>query len=235
MFTLLRTRPAASSSIEAVALQRIAFDVATTALLLPIFLGAPGLNRERSEAPVLGKRRVHLVHVRVVDARAQDARLEIVEPYDGGHALEITERALMEPEKRVQLLIPHGFFVAVPRARERQPEHPRPLPLARRGVPRRRPAKEINLALLSGVRFEDADGSVARRNGPQIAFDRFVAVAVPELFGQVLPDALGGQALRALLENRILIMSGREASRRSRAGERFGRICLRAGERVGRI
>ena len=51
----------------------------------------------------------------------------------------------MEPEKRLELLISDGLFVAVPRTTQRQTEHPRALPLARRRVEGRRTPKEINL------------------------------------------------------------------------------------------
>jgi len=64
--------------------------------------------------PVSGKGGVDLVHVGIVETRAEHAGLEIVEPYNSRHTLQVAERALVEPEKRFEPLIPDGFFVAVP-------------------------------------------------------------------------------------------------------------------------
>ena len=71
-----------------------------------------------------------------------------------GHAPEIAERALVQPQERLELLIPHGFLVAVARVAQRHPKHPRPAPLARRRVQRRRAAEEIHLAFGARARSE---------------------------------------------------------------------------------
>jgi hypothetical protein len=184
---------------------------------------------------VLRKRGEHIVDVGIVKARADDAGLEIVMTDDRGDAAEIAKRPLVQAEKRGELLIPHRLFVPVPRMAQRQAKHPRALPLARRGIERRRAPKKIGLAFLPGLTFEDADGAPARRHRPQVPFHRLVTVPVAELFGEVLPDPLRGQSLGALLKNRIMVLGGGEPGGRLRAGERFGRFCLRAGERFGRI
>ena len=75
---------------------------------------------------------------------------------DGGHAPEVAEGVLVQPEERLELLIPDGFLVAVARVAERQPKHPRPSPLARLRVERRRAAEEIDLAFGPGSAVKHA-------------------------------------------------------------------------------
>src|ERR1700704_1753343 len=158
-------------ALEAVALQRVVFDVAATAFLLPIFLWPPRLRRQRGKAPVLRKRGEHVVDIGIVKARADDAGLEIVRTDDRGDAAEIAKRPLMQSEKRGELLIPDGLFVAVPRMAQREAKDPRALPLARRGLERRRAPKKIGLAFLPGLTFEDPDRAPAWRHRPQVSLD----------------------------------------------------------------
>jgi len=100
-------------AVEPAPFQRIVFDVAAAALLLAVFLRPPRLRGQRRKAPVLRKRGVDVVDVRIVETRAGDARLQIVVPYDSRHAAQVAEGALVEPEKRLELLIPDRLFVAV--------------------------------------------------------------------------------------------------------------------------
>ena len=100
-------------TVEAAALERIAFDVAAAALLLAVFLRRARLCRERREPPVRREGQVHVVVVGIVEARAHDGGFEIVMAIYARHAAEIPKRVLVEPEKRFELLIPHGFFVAM--------------------------------------------------------------------------------------------------------------------------
>ena len=65
-------------AVEAAALQRVVFDVAAAALLLPVFLRVARLRRQRREAPVRGEREIDLVTVGIEEARAHDGRFEIV-------------------------------------------------------------------------------------------------------------------------------------------------------------
>ena len=55
---------------------------------------------------------VHLVHVRIVEARAHDGRLEIVVPDHPRHTAHVAEGVLVEPEERLEPLIPDRLFVA---------------------------------------------------------------------------------------------------------------------------
>src|SRR5262249_18061274 len=135
---------------EASTVQCVAFDVAATALLFPVFLGMARLCRERCETPVRGKREIHVVAVWIEETRANDRRFEIGVPHDLRHATEVAKRALVQPQKRFELLIPDRFFVSVPRVPERHPKHPWSSPFAGRGIERRRPAEEIDLRLGSG-------------------------------------------------------------------------------------
>ena len=119
--------------------------------------------------------------IRIEEARAHDGGFEIVVANDRGHPTEIAERALVEPQKRLELLIPDGFFVAVARVAERHAKHPRPSPLAGRRVQRRRAAEEIDLAFGAGGAMKHADGPARRRDRPHESFHRLVARAVAVL------------------------------------------------------
>ncbi|HEX3867872.1 MAG TPA: hypothetical protein VHV78_14015, partial [Gemmatimonadaceae bacterium] len=55
----------------------------------------------------------------------------------------VLKRALVQPQEGLELLIVHGFFVAVTRVAERYPKHPRSPPFAGHRVQRRRAAKEV--------------------------------------------------------------------------------------------
>ena len=65
-------------AVEASALERIVFDVAAAALLLPVFLRGARLRRQRREAPVRGEREIDLVAIGIEETRAHDGRFEIV-------------------------------------------------------------------------------------------------------------------------------------------------------------
>jgi hypothetical protein len=93
-------------AVEAPAFERVVFDVAATALLLAVFLRAARLRRQRGEAPVRGEREIDIVAVGIEEARAHHGRFEIVAADDRRHAAEIAEGALVQPEKRLELLIP---------------------------------------------------------------------------------------------------------------------------------
>ncbi len=84
----------------------------TAALLLAVFLRAARLRRQRREAPVRGEREIDVVTIGIEEARAHDGRFEIVVANDQRHAAEIAEGALVQPEKRLELLIPDRLFVA---------------------------------------------------------------------------------------------------------------------------
>jgi hypothetical protein len=245
-------------TVEAVALQRVVFDVPAGALLFAVLLGTSRLNRQRGEAPVLGEGRVHRVHIRIEEAGPEHRDLLIVDADHARHAADVAKRALLHAQKRREALVPHGLFVAMPRVAQRHPKDPRPLPLAGGRLERGRAAEVIDLALLARRADEHAHRAARRRQGPDVALDRLVTGAVAEVFDEVLPDALGTQAGVELLADRVVVARGAEArgagERRgriwSRPGERFGRICgitrpdlgqnrvgagLRAGERFGRI
>src|SRR6185503_6856395 len=106
----------------------------------------------------------------------------------------------------LELLIPDALFVAMARVAERHPEHPRPSPLACRGVQRGRPAEEINLAFGPWCAVKDADGSAPPgRNRPHEPLHRLVARPVAVLLDQVLPDPLQAQAGVEFLRDRRAI------------------------------
>ena len=211
-------------AVEAAAFERIVFDVAAAALLLAVFLGAARLRGQRGEAPVRGERQVDIVAIGIEETRAHDGRFEIVVPYDRRHASEIAEGALVQPKKRLELLIPDRFLVAVPRMAQRHPKHPGPSPLARGGVERGRAAEEIYLCLGPGRTVKDADGAASWRDRPHKPFHRFVARAVPVFLHEVLPDPLHTQTGVELLGDRGAIESRGEPPPWPRAGERFGRV-----------
>jgi hypothetical protein len=211
-------------AVEAAAFERVVFDVAAAALLLTVFLRPARLRGQRGEAPVRGEREIDIVAVGIEEARAHHGRFEIVMTDDRRHASKITEGALVQPEKRLELLIPDRFLVAVPRMAQCHPKHPGPSPLARGGVERGRPAEEIHLCLGPGRTVKDADGSPRRRHRPHKPFHRFVARAVPVLLHQVLPDPLHTQTGVELLRDRRAIEPRGEPRAPRRAGERFGRF-----------
>ena len=221
-------------AVEPPALQGVAFDVPAAALLLAVFLRAARLRRQRREAPVRGEREIDVVAIGIEEARADHGGFEIVVTNDLRHAAEVAKRALVQAKKRLEFLIPDRFLVAVPRMAERHPKHPRPAPLAGRGVERRRAAEEIHLRFGAGRAVKDADRPARRRDRAHEPFHRFVARAVAVLLDQVLPDPLQAQPGVELLGDGRAIERGRE-SRPPGAGERFGRFCVRAGERFGRI
>ena len=158
---------------------------------------------------MLREREIDLVTVGIEEARAHDGGFEIVVANDRGHAAEIAERALVQPQKRLELLIPDRLFVAVARVAERHAKHPRPSPLARRRVERRRAAEEIDLAFGAGRAVKDADGSARRRDRPHEPLHRLVARAVAVLLDQVLPDPLQAQTGVELLGDRRAIHARR--------------------------
>ena len=121
------------------------------------------------------------------------------------------------------------------RVAQRHAKHPRPTPLAGRGLERRRAAEEIDLRFGPGGAMKDAHGPTRRRDRPHESLHRLVARAVAVLLDQVLPDPLHAQARVELLGDRLAIDGGAEPRPRRRAGERFGRFWLRAGEHFGRF
>ena len=153
-FQCRRNAFCASRLSKRASLQRVVFDVAAAALLLAVFLRRARLRRQRREAPVLREREIDLVTVGIVEARAHDRGFEIVVANDARDAAEVAERALMQPQERLELLIPDRFFVAMARVAQRHAKHPRPSPLARRRVERRRAAEEIDLRLPRRARSE---------------------------------------------------------------------------------
>jgi hypothetical protein len=173
---------------------------------------------------VRGEREIDVVAIGIEEAGAHDGRFEIVVPDNRRYATEVAEGALMQPEKRLELLIPDRFLVAVPRMAQRHPKHPGPSPLARGGVERRGASEEIHLRLGAGRAVKHADGSPRRRQRPHKPFHRFVAGAVPVLLDEVLPDPLQAQTDVEFLENGGPIDRRGEPRARGRAGERFGRF-----------
>src|SRR5712691_2059519 len=57
-------------AIEAAAFERVVFDEAAAAFLLPVFLRAARLRGQRGEAPVCGEREIDVVAVGIEEARA---------------------------------------------------------------------------------------------------------------------------------------------------------------------
>ena len=80
--------------------------------------------------------------VRIEEARAYDRGFEIVVANDERDAPEIAEGALMQPEERLEFLIPDRLFVPVARVAERQAKDPRPPPFAGAHVEGRAPRKK---------------------------------------------------------------------------------------------
>src|SRR5712691_1283815 len=211
-------------AIEAAAFALVVFYESAASFLLPVFLRAARLRGQRGKAPVRGERQVDIMAIGIEEIRAHDGRLEIVAAYDRRDATKVAEGALVQPEKRLELLIPDRFLVAVPRMAQRHPKHPGPSPLAGRGVERGRPAEEIYLRLGPGRTVKDADGSPRRRQRPHKPFHRFVARAVPVFLDEVLPDPLQAQTDVEFLDNGRPIDRRGEPRARGRAGERFGRF-----------
>ena len=79
-------------AVKRASLERVAFDVAAAALLLPVFLRRARLRRQRREAPVLREREIDLVTVRIEEARAHDRGFEIVVANDQRDATRDRER-----------------------------------------------------------------------------------------------------------------------------------------------
>jgi len=173
---------------------------------------------------VRGERQVDIVAIGIEETRAHDSRFEIVVPDDRRDATEIAAGALVQPEKRLELLIPDRVLVAVARMAQRHPKHPGPSPLARGRVECRRAAEEIHLRLGPGGTVKDADGSPRRRQRPRKPFHRLIARAVPVLLDQVLPDPLQAQTGVEFFGDGGAIQARGEPRAPCRAGERFGRV-----------
>jgi hypothetical protein len=88
----------------------------------------------------------------------------IIEVHDLRHAAEVAKRALVEPEERLELLIPDRFLVAVAGVAERHAKDPWPAPFTGGRVERGR-AAEDDLAL--GLR-----GAVKHADSPPLGRDR---------------------------------------------------------------
>jgi hypothetical protein len=82
-------------AVKAAPLERIGLDVPAAALLLPIFLWAPGLRRERREASVVCKREIDIVTVGVEEARAHHGCFQIVVTNDLRHPTNVAEGVLV--------------------------------------------------------------------------------------------------------------------------------------------
>jgi hypothetical protein len=221
-------------TVEASPLERIVFDVATTPLLLAVFLRMARLGRERGEAPVLCEREVHLVAIRIVETCADDRRLEIVVADHEPDPAQVAECPLMQAKERFGTLIPHRLLVAVARVSERHAKHPRTTPLAHLCFERRCAAKEVDLRLSPGRAVKDPDRSPPHRERADEPFHRFIAGSVAKLVDQVLPDPLEAEARVKFLGDRGAIRGGfgsRSFPRRAR--EHFGRVCIGAGEHFG--
>jgi hypothetical protein len=87
-------------AIEPPTLERVAFDVAATALLLAVFLRRARLRRQRREAPMRGERQVDVVAVGIVEAGADDRRFQIVMAHNTRHPAKVAKGALMKPQER---------------------------------------------------------------------------------------------------------------------------------------
>jgi outer membrane biosynthesis protein TonB len=99
------------------------------------------------------------VAVGIVETRPDDGGFEIVVTNHERHTAEIPKRAFVQAQKRRELLIPDGFFIAVTRVAKRHPEDPGATPLSRGGLERRRPLKEIDLRFGPRRAVEDAHGT----------------------------------------------------------------------------
>ena len=132
-------------TVEPPAFQRVALDVAAATLLFPVFLWMARLRRQRREAPMRGEREIHIMAVGIEEADTDDGGFEIVMANDRRHAAEVAERALVQAQKRLELLVPDGFLVAMTRMTERHPKDPGPAPFAGGDVERRRPTEKIHL------------------------------------------------------------------------------------------
>jgi hypothetical protein len=64
-------------AVEAPAFQRVGFDIAATALLLPVFLWGPRPDREGREAPVRGEGQIDVVAIGIVEAGADVRRTQM--------------------------------------------------------------------------------------------------------------------------------------------------------------
>jgi hypothetical protein len=178
------------------------------------------------------KGQVDVMAVGIVEAGSDNRRFEIVVADDRRHAAEIAKRALMEPEERLELLIPDGFFVPMARVPQRHPEDPGPAPFAGARVERRSATEEIDLGFRPRGAMNHAHGPPPRRERPDESLHRFVAGPVAVLLDQVLPDSLQAQAgIELLGDGGPIDRRGKPAPGR-RAGERFGRIWSRAGLKI---
>jgi len=60
-----------------------------------------------------GECQVDVVAIGIIEAGPDHRRFQIVVADDARDAAEVAKRVLVEPEERLDLLIPHRFFVAV--------------------------------------------------------------------------------------------------------------------------
>src|SRR4051812_22258427 len=100
-------------AVEAVALQRVGFDVAAAAFSDAVLLRMTWPRRQRDESPMRGKRRVHLADVRVVQASTHDGGFQIVVSNDARHAAQPDKGMLVCAQKAVALLCPQRLFIAM--------------------------------------------------------------------------------------------------------------------------
>ena len=72
-----QTRFVGVETVEAPALQRVAFDVPAAALLLAVFLRVARLRRQGCEAPVGGEGEIDIMAVGIEETRAHDGRFRL--------------------------------------------------------------------------------------------------------------------------------------------------------------
>jgi hypothetical protein len=172
-------------AVESPALESVVLDVAAAALLLAVLLRIARSRRQRCETPVLSEREIRGVDVGVVQTSPHHPGLQVVMTDDLGHSLEVEERSLVQTEECLEFLIPGGFFVTVPRAAQRHPEHPRTPPLAALLIDSRCPAKEIDLGLFARFAVQYPDPLTLGLHNPRVPFHRLVAVGVTVLLDEI--------------------------------------------------
>src|SRR5690606_10430800 len=204
--------------LELLALERGALRMLDRALDRALAVRVADPARVGDDAVVREHRRVHGVELRLIEIRANDALLEVVEDNVCHGAAECPEGLFMKARPCLLVRLPDDLPEALAGVLQRHHEQVRAAVLAVR-LQRQRAEPEVHLRLLAGQALEHVEAlGLTHLQAPHEALDRVVAVLEPEPVDEVLVDRLSvAPELDLLLDpGAVRLAGGTRMPRRSR-------------------